>query len=126
MYLANTSTVTDVPVDATTKHIIIGGDFILPQGSALHYPMACLKSPIMITGTFTTAYQDDAKVHWIVTETMFTAKSGYFTPATGMSKGAINFNSKTDLIDATYTHGISTLDGWAPGSYHIFYGGTTV
>ena len=126
MYVANTSTVTEMPVDATSKHIIIGGDFVLPQGSALNYPMACVKEPIQITGTFTTAYMNDAHTQWIVTETIFTAKSGVYDPATGMGNGSINFNSTTDLLDTTYTHGITTLDGWEPDSFHIFYGGTTV
>jgi hypothetical protein len=125
MYVANTSTEDDV-VDATTKHIIIGGDFILPQGRALNYPMACVTSPIQITGTFTTAYQDDTKTKWIVTDTSFTAKSGTYSPSSGMANGSIAFNSTTDLIDATYTHGINSIDGWKPGEYHIFYGGTTV
>ena len=124
MYVASPSTQTHV--DLTSSHVIIGGDFILPQGSELNYPMACVNYPIQITGSFTTAYNDDVSAQWIVTETSFTAKSGVYSVESGMANGSIAFNSSTSAVAATYTHGIDHIDGWAPGSYHIFYGGTTV
>lgn len=121
LYVSNNSTQTV----NTTTHIIIGGDFVLPQGSKLNYPMACVDKPIKITGTFTTAYMATSGVDWIVTETSFTALSGVYSVATGMGNGSIAFNSSTSLVPATYTH-VDSIGGWEPGSYHIFYGGTTV
>ena len=121
LYVSNNSTQTV----NTTQHIIIGGDFILPQGSALNYPMACVNSPIKITGTFTTAYLATGGNDWITTETSFTAMSGVYSAETGMANGTIAFNSVTSLIPATFTN-VDSIDGWNPGSYHIFYGGTTV
>lgn len=123
LYVSNNST-PDTSVDANS-HIIIGGKFVLPQGSALNYPLACINSPLQITGTFTTAYLDSFGTKWITTETSFTAKTGVYSVTTGMADGSIAFNSKTELLDTTYTN-VQTIDGWAPGSYHIFYGGTTV
>lgn len=121
LYVSNNSTQTV----NTTQHIIIGGKFVLPQGSSLNYPVACLNSPLQITGTFTTAYLDRTETKWITTETSFTARSGIYSFSTGMADGSIAFDSKTDLIDTTYTN-VTSIDGWEPGAYHIFYGGTTV
>ena len=119
LYVSNDST----PDVNATQHTIIGGKFELPQGSNLNYPSASLQSPLKITGVFTTAYKDTSGTKWITTETSFTAKTGTYDIATGMGDGSIAFNSSTDLIETAYTN-VDTLDGWAPGSYHIFYGGT--
>lgn len=124
LYVSN-STTTTAPV-VTTRHIIIGGDFVLPQGSALNYPTACINSPLKVTGTFTTAYRATVGAEWIVTETSFTAQTGVYNAGTGMENGSIAFNSKTDLIESTYIPSDKPLDAWQPGSFHIFYGGTTV
>ena len=121
LYVSNDSTQTV----NTTQHIIIGGDFILPQGSELNYPVSCVTAPLQITGTFTTAYLDGTQTKWITTETSFTARSGIYDISSGMGNGSIAFNSKTELIDTTYTN-VDSLDGWEPGAFHIFYGGTTV
>ena len=68
LYVSNGST-PDTPTDVTaTKHTIIGGDFIIPQGSALNYPVACINRPIIVTGSFTSAYMADNDVDWIVTD----------------------------------------------------------
>ena len=123
LYVSNNST-PDISVNATS-HIIIGGKFKLPQGSELNYPMACVNSPLQITGEFTTAYKDITGTKWITTETSFTAKSGIYSPGTGLADGSIAFNSKTDLLDTTYTN-VDSIDGWERGAFHIFYGGTTV
>ena len=127
LYVSNGST-PDTPSATevnTTKHTIIGGDFVIPQGSALNYPVACINSPIIVTGTFTSAYKADNQVDWIVTDTTFTAKSGVYSVATGVENGSIAFNSSTYLVPATYTH-MKSLGSWATETYHIFYGGTTV
>jgi len=94
----------------------------------LNYPISSLTSPIMVTGTFTTAYMTNDDTDWIITETSFTAKSGVYSVSEegGQTKGSIAFNSKTDIVPATYTNMKDSIDGWEPGAYHIFYGGTTV
>ena len=126
LYVSNNSTQKEV--DATSSHVIIGGDFTIPQGSKLNYPISSLTSPIMVTGTFTTAYMTNDDTDWIITETSFTAKSGVYSVSEegGQTKGSIAFNSKTDIVPATYTNMKDSIDGWEPGAYHIFYGGTTV
>ena len=121
LYVSNDSTQTV----NTTQHIIIGGDFVLPQGSELNYPVSCIANPLQVTGNFTTAYLDSTQTKWITTETSFTARTGIYDISSGMGNGSIAFNSKTDLIDTTYTN-VDSLDGWEPGAFHIFYGGTTV
>ncbi len=121
LYVSNGSTRTI----NTTQHTIIGGKYKLPQSNNLNYPLACVDHPLKVTGVFTTAYLDNTESHWITTETSFTALTGIYNSATGMGDGSIAFNSKTDLIDTTYTN-VDTIGGWEPGSYHIFYGGTTV
>lgn len=122
LYVSNNST---QPANInTTQHVIIGGDFILPQGDALNYPEASLNHALQVTGVFTTAYLDTTHTKWITTETSFTARTGIYSVYTGMGIGSIAFNSKTDLIDTIYSN-VSSLDGWEPGTYHIFYGGTS-
>ena len=121
LFVCNSSTATT----STDTHIIIGGKFILPQGSKLNYPEACIDAPLQITGTFTTAYQADNS-YWVVTETSFTARTGTYDYTDGMGEGSIAFNSKTDFLPPIYTANISNIGGWDTNSYHIFYGGTTV
>lgn len=120
LYVSNNSTQTV----NTTQHVIIGGDFYLPQGSALNYPMACIDEPLKVTGTFTTAYLDSTETQWITTETSFTAMTGTYSADSGVSLGSIAFNSSTSLIPTTHTN-VTSISGWAPGEFHIFYGGTT-
>ena len=97
--------------------------------SALNYPIACVDSPLQITGTFNTAYLDNTRTKWITTETMVSARSGVYDISSGMGKGSIVFNSETSLVNASYTNideNWDGWDGWKPGAFHIFYGGTTV
>ncbi len=108
----------------TMEPSIIGGSFMLPQGSDLNYPESCITKALKITGEFTTAYFSEADNQWIVSDTNFTALSGTYSPANGVSTGTISFYSKPAMIDPTYTN-VTTIDGWLPGSYHIFYGGVT-
>jgi len=127
LYVANNTTQA-TPIDATTRNIV-GGDFVLPQGSALNYPIACVDNALQITGTFNTAYLDNTRTKWITTETMVSARSGVYNISSGMGKGSIVFNSSTSLVDASYTNideNWDGWDGWRPGAFHIFYGGTTV
>ena len=124
LYVSNNSTVKNLGTDAT-KPIIIGGEFELPQGAALNYPISSIDNSLQVTGTFTTAYFVDSTRQWVTTDTTFTAKTGEYT-SNGLGEGSIAFKSITYFIGATYTGNITNIDGWAPGSYHIFYGGTTV
>jgi len=125
MYVSNGSTHQQVSPEDGTQHTIIGGDFIIPQGSALNYPLACIDDSIIITGTYTSAYKATNGTDWIVSDTIFTAKSGTYDPTKGMQKGTIAFNSATYFVPATYTT-VDLIEGWEPDTFHIFYGGTTV
>lgn len=120
LYVSNSTTVTN-SLDPT----IIGGSFTIPQGADLNYPVECITKALKVTGTFTTAYYSEPDTKWIVSDTSFTALSGTYSAASGMSDGTIAFYSKPAMIPPTYTN-VETIDGWAPGSYHIFYGGTVV
>ena len=120
LYVSNNTTLTN-----SQDPTIIGGDFIIPQGSDLNYPVECITHALKVTGTFTTAYYSDPDAHWIVSDTTFTALSGTYSKASGISTGTISFYSKPNMVPPTYTN-VQTIDGWVPGSYHIFYGGTVV
>lgn len=122
LYVANETT-----VDMEDRSII-GGDFVLPQGAALNYPVACLDNPLQITGTFATAYLDNTRTNWITTDTTFSARTGTYTVNSGMGNGSIVFTSNTAFVPANYTNlseDWDGWDGWKPGAFHIFYGGTT-
>lgn len=120
LYVSNNTTYTN-----SMEPTIIGGDFILPQGADLNYPSECLTHPLKVTGTFTTAYFSDVDNIWIVSDTSFTALSGTYDAGADASLGTISFYSKPAMVLPTYTN-VKTIDGWVPGSYHIFYGGTVV
>jgi hypothetical protein len=120
LYVSNNTTLTN-NMDPT----IIGGEFVIPQGSDLNYPVECITHALKVTGTFTTAYYSDPDAKWIISDTSFTALSGIYSASSGVSTGTISFYSKPAMVDPTYTN-VQTIDGWLPGSYHIFYGGTVV
>ena len=119
LYVSNNTTLTN-----SMEPTIICGGFMIPQGSDLNYPIECLTKVLKITGTFTTAYYSESDMKWIVSDTTFTALSSAYSN-TGTSEGTISFYSKPAMIAPTYTN-VETIDGWVPGSYHIFYGGTVV
>lgn len=123
LYVSNESTATNV----TSGRSIIGGPFVLPQGSELSYPSKCVVKPLKVTGSFSTAYMVQ-NAEWVVIATNFTVQTGVYDPATDtMSSGTIAFDSVTDLLSSqNMTMNVTTIDGWVPGSYHIFYGGTTI
>lgn len=120
LYVSNNTTYTN-----SQAPTIIGGQFNVPQGSDLNYPIECMTHALKVTGTFTTAYYSSVDTKWIISDTSFTALSGTYSTASGVSDGTISFYSKPAMIDPTYTN-VETIDGWVPGSYHIFYGGTVV
>lgn len=120
LYLSNNSTATNV----TEGRSIIGGPFVLPQGSELVYPNTCIVKPLKVTGSFTTAYKVQNN-DWIVMATNFTAKTGVYGNDT-TSQGTIAFDNITNLLGSeNMTMAVDSIDGWEPGTYHIFYGGTT-
>lgn len=123
LYVSNGSTATNI----TSGRSIIGGTFTLPQGSDLVYPIRCLTKPVKVTGSFTTAYKVQNQ-QWVVIATNFTAQTGVYNVANDVtSTGTIAFDSITDLIRSeNMTMDVNVIDGWAPGTYHIFFGGTTI
>ena len=125
LYVGDGSTHQNVTEVNATTHTVIADKFKLPQGSALNYPMACVDDPISVTGTFTTAYKATNGVDWIVSDTIFSAKSGIYNPTSGLADGSITFNSSTYLVPAIYTT-VDSAEAWGTNEYHIFYGGTTI
>ena len=123
LYVSNSSTATNV----TSGRSIIGGTFNLPQGSELVYPTRCITKPLKVTGSFTTAYLVE-NAEWVVIATNFTVQTGVYNKTSDIiSSGTIAFDSTTDLLGSeNMTMDVTVIDGWAPGTYHIFYGGTTI
>ena len=123
LYVSNGSTATNI----TSGKSIIGGTFNLPQGQDLVYPNRCITKSLKITGSFTTAYAVQ-NAQWVVIATNFTAQTGVYNPETDVtSSGTIGFYSDTSLLNSeNMTMNIQQMDCWEAGTYHIFYGGTTV
>ena len=101
---------------------IVVGEFILPQGENLVYPVACLTRKLKVTGEFTSAYLSDSI--WYVTDNSFSLLTGIYTEATTTSTmtGTVAFHSKTTLVPSTISE--TSIDVWEPDSYHIFQGGS--
>jgi len=100
---------------------MVVGDFVLPQGATLTYPLACLVRKLKITGTFTSAYCSDAT--WYVSNNSFTLLTGTYDPyslAESMT-GTIAFHSSTVLIPSTISQ--TSIEPWEPDTYNIFRGG---
>lgn len=115
--VANNSTDNVQPGDK-----IVVGEFILPQGESLVYPIACLTRKLKVTGEFTSAYLSDNI--WYVTDNSFSLLTGVYTESTTTAtmNGTVAFHSKTTLIPSTLTQ--TSIDVWEPDSYHIFQGGS--
>lgn len=101
---------------------IMVGDFNLPQGSGLSYPVACMTKPLRVVGTFTSAYYSETS--WYTTDTTFTAVTSIYDPDTSglTATGNIAFHSKTTLVNVDV--GTTTIPVWDSGTYNIFYGGS--
>lgn len=100
---------------------IIVGNFILPQGETLIYPIACLTRKLKVTGTFTTAYRSDNI--WYVTDNSMTMITGVYSPTntdTAMT-GTVAFHSTTTLVPNTLEQ--ESIEPWATDSFNIFSGG---
>lgn len=102
-----------------TGHKIVTGEFELPQGSQLTYPISCLTKQLKITGTFVSAYTSDGK--WIVTDTNFSAVTGTYNEydMNTVMTGSIAFHSITNILEAQ----VNSIPAWEPDSFHLFYGG---
>lgn len=100
-------------------HKIVTGDFELPQGSGLIYPITCLNKQLKVSGTFVSAYSADNK--WIVTDTNFSAVTGKYDEyeMNRIMKGSIAIHSSTYILDSE----ASTIPAWEPDTFHLFYGG---
>ena len=106
-----------------TGDAIYVSSFVLPQGSGLQYPKSSITKQLKVTGTFVSAYYTD--VGYMVTDTSFTALSQSNVSADANNlEGSIAFHTSSKII--TNIIGVSSgtsVDGWEPNSYHIFYGG---
>lgn len=101
---------------------IIVGEFVLPQGSSLVYPVACLTRKLKVTGNFTTAYYSDE--NWYVTNNSFSLETGVYTTEAnpGTLLGTVAFHSTTTLIPSTIPQ--TSISVWEPDEYQIFRGGS--
>ena len=108
---------------------IFAGQYVVPQGGGLTYPMTCMTSPVKIDGQFITAYKGDADGNWYLINTSFTALSQTYD-ATSIEEditkkykaGTISFFSDSTIIDNIITPA-DVIDGWNPNTYHEFQGG---
>lgn len=100
---------------------VVVGDFVLPQGSSLIYPIACLTRVLKVTGTFTSAYYSDG--YWYVTDNSFTLETGTYDPYdfTDSMTGTIAFHSITTLVQSTVSQ--TSIKPWEADTYHMFRGG---
>jgi len=100
---------------------IVVSDFVLPQGSNLIYPIACLTRKLKVSGEFTSAYYSDE--NWYVTNNSFSILTGVYNPYSvdDSMKGTAAFHSVTTLVPSTISQ--TSIDAWEPDSYHIFAGG---
>lgn len=100
---------------------IVVGDFILPQGTDLIYPQACMTRAIKVAGEFTTAYFSDG--NWYVTDNSFTLQTGIYDPnqTTKVTSGTVAFHSRTALVRSAILP--TSISVWEPNSFNLFRGG---
>lgn len=101
---------------------IIVGNFVLPQGSGLVYPTACLTRQLKVTGTFTSAYLSDGD--WYVADTSFSALTQAYDPYSqgAEATGNIAYHTKTTVVPSTILQ--TSIAAWEPDTFHLFYGGS--
>lgn len=126
--LISDSTTANIAVSAantSSGKMAASGKFVLPQGSGLAYPKNRLTDNIKITGSFVTAYPSTSPVGYVLKTTQFTAVTQKYADD-GQTEIAGDITFYTDASIVTATSGIApgaTLDGWASGKFHIFFGG---
>lgn len=108
--------------NVVSGHKLVRGEFELPQGSGLTYPISCLNKQLKVTGSFVSAY--NAEGEWYVTDTNFTAVTGAYDEYTMNKKitGSIAIHSETSILSSP----ISSIPEWDPDSFHLFYGGAVL
>ena len=123
IWVACNSTATNI----TDGRSIIGGVYNMPQGSELMYPEICLTSSLIVTGSFTTAYQVEND-EWVVIATNFSILTGKYDSNSGkVNSGSIAFDSITDMLSpGQVAVNAEILDSWRAGTYHVFNGGVSL
>lgn len=111
--------------------------FSFPQTLGLQYPATKLNKTIKITGDFVTAYPSSGDAErdpgYYIAETNFSALTYPNTITTSDMTGIISFKTDVQFVENIY--GLPQegeddslipmyIDSWAPGSFHIFSGGT--
>lgn len=103
---------------------VIMSEFEIPQGVGLMYPRSKMVIPLKVTGSFIVAYPSDNG--YIIADTKFTALSqvyDQYDTANVATKGSISFYIDADEVANIYPSKAESIDGWEPGSFHIFSGG---
>jgi len=110
---------------------IFGASFKAPQSLGLPYPGKLFRKQIKISGAFITSYYSAELGGYVVKDNTFTALTQKYDSTVGEVYGTISIYSKFSLVtnaiirfnDMDESVGAS-IDGWAPGKFHVFYGGT--
>lgn len=111
-------------IDPDGQHVFYG-KFVLPQGSGLSYPQACIKKPLKITGNFVSAYIPTNGSDMIISNTNFTAETGVYDVANGNLTATGNIAILTNITASSINVDFDTAFApWKQNTYNLFYGGT--
>lgn len=116
----------DTSANVTEGNFIIVSSFEVPQGSGLTYPVNRLTKQLKVTGSFVTAYPTSEPQGYMTINTNFTALSGTYSQydTSNSLTGTISFYMQAVQVgNATGITAGTSIDGWEPGSFHIFQGG---
>lgn len=102
---------------------IITSEFTLPQTTSLAYPKSRLTKQLKVTGSFISAYRSDNG--YMIADTNFTAISQAYSQydASKSVKGNISFYVDANEVSNVQSNLGDSIDGWEPGSFHMFSGG---
>lgn len=130
MFISDDSTPNITPT-YTEGTRIFGASFKAPQSLGLPYPEKRANKQIKISGSFITAYYASELGGYVVKDNTFTALTQKYDALYGKEiTGTISIYSrfsvvKNAIINFNGNDGVGeSIDGWAPGKFHVFYGGT--
>lgn len=106
---------------------IFSTEFTLPQTAELMFPQSKLTKPLKVTGEFIAAYNVTGTNKFITNDTKFTLITQSYPADADATKGSIailvDANEVNCVTTITEVDGVKYIDGWEPGSYHVFSGG---
>lgn len=106
---------------------IFSQSFELPQTSSLMFPKSRLTKPLKVTGSFVAAYNITGTSKFVVNDTNFTLLTQSYPSGSDPTQGSIAIYVDADQVTCvtatTEVEGVKYIDGWEPGTYHLFAGG---